>query len=118
MEKYDSIKDTISHIFMIQQYIHEIMGKLQYRALNHDRSKLNSPEKEYFDKFTPLLSSTEYDSPEYREYIKEMKVAVDFHHKNNRHHTEYFKNGIEDMNLIDIIEMLCDWKAATLSRKA
>ena len=27
---------------------------------------------------------------------------------------EIYPGGIDDMNLIDIIEMFCDWKAATL----
>jgi hypothetical protein len=42
-----------------------------------------------------------------------MKVALDHHYSNNRHHPEYFENGINDMTLIDLIEMLCDWYAAT-----
>lgn len=25
-----------------------------------------------------------------------------------------FEHGIDDMNLVDIVEMLCDWKAASL----
>ena len=40
------------------------------------------------------------------------KPAVDHHYANNRHHTGFYKNGINDMDLIDIIEMLADWKAA------
>jgi hypothetical protein len=31
----------------------------------------------------------------------------------NRHHPEHFENGIRGMNLIDLIEMFCDWYAAT-----
>jgi hypothetical protein len=46
--------------------------------------------------------------------MKEMKVAIDHHNKHNRHHPEYFENGIKDMNLIDLIELICDWKSATL----
>ena len=29
------------------------------------------------------------------------------------HHPECHKNGINDMNLLDLIEMFCDWKAAS-----
>jgi len=43
-----------------------------------------------------------------------MQVALDHHYENNRHHPDHFKNGIQDMNLVDLIEMICDWKAATL----
>ena len=42
-----------------------------------------------------------------------MKPILDHHYKNNRHHPEYHKNGIDDMNLIDLVEMFCDWLAAT-----
>ena len=41
-----------------------------------------------------------------------MKVAIDHHTRKNRHHPEHFKNGIKGMNLIDIIEMIMDWKSA------
>jgi hypothetical protein len=37
-----------------------------------------------------------------------MAPALKHHYENNRHHPEHFKNNIDDMNLIDLIEMLCD----------
>lgn len=43
-----------------------------------------------------------------------MKPALDHHYAKNRHHCEHMADGINDMNLIDVIEMFCDWKAATL----
>ena len=43
-----------------------------------------------------------------------MKTARQHHYAANRHHPEHFTKGIDDMTLIDIIEMLCDWKAASL----
>jgi hypothetical protein len=83
------------------------------RGLIHDQTKLESPEKEIFDEYTPKLKNTTYGSEEYSKYLKEMKIALDHHYKNNRHHPEHFNNGIRDMNLIDIIEMFCDWLSAT-----
>jgi len=41
-----------------------------------------------------------------------MQVALDHHYANNRHHPEYFDNGVNGMTLVDLIEMLADWKAA------
>lgn len=46
--------------------------------------------------------------------LGEMEVALDHHYMVNRHHPEHFEDGINDMNLIDLIEMLVDWKAATM----
>jgi len=43
-----------------------------------------------------------------------MNVALGHHYAKNRHHPEHFARGTKDMNLIDLIEMFCDWKAATM----
>jgi hypothetical protein len=43
-----------------------------------------------------------------------MGIALDHHYKTNRHHPEHFENGIMGMTVIDLCEMLADWKAATL----
>jgi len=43
-----------------------------------------------------------------------MKEALKHHYDFNRHHPEHFVNGIKDMTLIDLCEMLSDWKAASL----
>lgn len=42
-----------------------------------------------------------------------MKPALDHHYANNAHHPEHFPNGVNGMTLLDIVEMFCDWKAAT-----
>jgi hypothetical protein len=34
------------------------------------------------------------------------------HYAANAHHPEHHVNGIAGMTLIDLVEMLCDWKAA------
>jgi len=43
-----------------------------------------------------------------------MKIALDHHYAENRHHPEHFENGIQEMNIVDICEMIADWKAASL----
>lgn len=111
-EKYDSMEDTRKHQKDVAELIHQIEVKLFYRALNHDKSKLNSPEKEILDEFVPKLSDVEYGTDEYRFYTNQMKIMTEHHYKHNSHHAEHNENGIDGMNLIDIIEMLCDWKAA------
>ena len=42
-----------------------------------------------------------------------MGPALAHHYANNRHHPEHHKNGVDDMTLIDVLEMLIDWKAAS-----
>jgi hypothetical protein len=110
---YDSSCDTIKHIERVGILINKMIAELCLRNLTHDSSKLKTPEKEIFDVFTPKLKDSTYGSEEYKTFLKEMKVALDHHYKNNRHHPEYHVNGINEMDLIDILEMFCDWKAAS-----
>ncbi len=117
METYDSLEDTLTHIANVRQRMWFLAEEIKSRGIKHDKSKLESPEKEMYDKYTPLLSSVPYGSDEYKKYLSEMGEALQHHYKNNRHHPEHFEYGIFDMNLIDIIEMFCDWKAASLRVK-
>ena len=110
----DQRPKTQEHIDEVRKLLQTVMTKLLDRSMNHDQSKLESPEREIFDEFTPKLKDTTYGSDRYNGYLKEMKVALDHHYKQNRHHPEHHENGVKDMNLIDLIEMLCDWKAATM----
>ena len=112
---YDSKGATLEHIQMVQRNINDIIRRLMERAQTHDSSKLESPVKEVFDEWTPRLSGVTYGSEEYREMLVEMRPAIDHHQQNNRHHPEYFGDrGVTGMDLVDLIEMICDWKAATL----
>lgn len=110
---YDSSKDTLLHIRRVSELLHAVISDFAERASAHDASKLESPEKELFDQYTPLLNSTTYGSSEYNNYLSELKVALDHHYKNNSHHPEHHLDGIYGMNLFDLLEMLVDWKAAT-----
>ena len=83
------------------------------RANIHDNSKLRSPEKELFDEFTPKLKGCTYGSDEYKDYLRELKTALDHHYVNNSHHPEHYMGGVNGMTLFDIVEMFFDWKAAT-----
>lgn len=87
--------------------------KIYSRALEHDRAKLEDPELEVFTEYTPKLSELTYDSPEYHECLEKMNGVLQHHYAQYRHHPEHFDHGINDMNLIDIVEMFCDWKAAS-----
>lgn len=106
--------ETIKHIENVRKYIRLVTDILTTRGVEHDKLKLESPEVDIFTKYTPKLADSTYGSEEYKTFLKEMNVALNHHYDNYRHHPEHFKNGINDMNLIDITEMLCDWKAATL----
>lgn len=109
---YDSKADTLEHIRKVSQNLNNFACKLLVRANNHDESKLHSPEKELFDELTPRLQSLTYGSDEYKQNLAELNVALDHHYANNSHHAQFYPNGIDGMNLMDLVEMYCDWKAA------
>ncbi len=112
--KYSSKKDTLKHIRQVRKNIIKIIFALIARALSHDWSKLQIHEKPYFDLYTPKLAGCTYGSDEYQQYLKELKPCLEHHYDVNRHHPEHFyERGIKGMNLVDIVEMFCDWYAAT-----
>lgn len=106
--------DTQEHIHQVKGLLIDIIRRLNERALYHDRSKLQPPEVSIFAEHTPKLKGTTYGSEEYKRYLQEMKPALDHHYAVNSHHPEHYPNGINDMSLLDLIEMLADWKAATM----
>ena len=109
---YDSKADTLLHIKRVAELMTQASSELIKRANVHDNSKLESPEKELFDEFTPKLKGCTYGSEEYKEYLKELKVALDHHYLNNSHHPEHYENGVNGFDLFDLMEMFFDWKAA------
>lgn len=112
-DKYDSKLDTQTHIIKVMSFVDDFEGELCLRSRFHDRSKLEDPEKAIFDVVTPRLKKLTYGTEEYKKSLAEMGPALQHHYENNRHHPEHHKNGINDMSLIDIVEMLMDWKAAS-----
>lgn len=110
---YDSTQDTEDHINKVQQALEVFIRALEARGRIHDASKLQEPEKSLFDKYTPLLRETTYGSEQYKQYLDEMGVALQHHYEVNSHHPEHYKWGVHDMSLLDIIEMFCDWHAAS-----
>lgn len=106
--------ETIKHIETVRKYLRIIIDKLVSRGVEHDHLKLETPEVEIFTEYTPKLAASTYGSDEYNAFLREMNVALQHHYANYRHHPEHFERGINDMNLVDIVEMLCDWKAASM----
>lgn len=113
-EEFAACMEVLDHVKKVKKYLDIIINKLEERGNKHDQSKTEDPEVSIFAEYTPKLKKSTYGSEEYNGFLKEMKVALDHHYAQNRHHPEHFKSGIDDMTLVDLVEMLCDWKAATL----
>jgi hypothetical protein len=89
--KYSSKKDTLKHIRQVRKNIGIILRELRLRGKLHDMSKVQSPEKYGLDIFAPIQTVP------------------------TRHESlpEHYEQGIRGMSLIDLLEMFCDWYAAT-----
>lgn len=128
MKNYDSRPETYKHIRTVQALLGRAINELLERSRVHDLSKLEEPELSVFDEYTPKLAGSTYGSDEYKEFLKGMNRGLEHHYFHNRHHPEYFAfegvalypqeletgRAIQRMNLLDLLEMLCDWKAATM----
>lgn len=112
MSTFDSRPQTYEHIGVVRGYLAQVVKQLLDRAQDHDASKLIDPELSTFDEYTPKLKHSTFGSDEYKGFLVGMGEGLQHHYQANRHHPEHFKHGVDDMNLIDLVEMICDWLAA------
>lgn len=132
---FDSRPDTYDHIGKVRANLNRVIRALIHRAEVHDQSKLEEPELSVFNEYTPKLAESTYGSDEYKSFLEGMKAGLDHHYAQNDHHPEHFYDpdpvvsysageptsrwnrapltGIQAMDLVQLVEMLCDWKAAT-----
>jgi regulator of sigma D len=135
-------EETGKHIRNVQFVMNDMVKELLNRIRCHDCSKYDEIEKESFAEIAPELSKVLYNSDEYKENLKKIKPALEHHQRVNPHHPEHYVryvcNGcftiyksipdrcnqcgysqfqkeadVSGMNLIDLMEMLADWLAAT-----
>lgn len=94
-----------------------LIVNLLQRALVHDLSKFSPDEWSAFAEanYGDQLSKFEYGSPEYMEQLKTiLGPALENHYRENDHHPEHYRGKWQEkMTLAAVIEMLCDWEAAT-----
>jgi hypothetical protein len=114
---YDSGPETREHIAQVARRLHQVCIELRERGIRHDMSKLGREEKPVFDVVTPKLKGLVYGTDEYRASLKDLGPALTHHYRENTHHPEHFPNGVFGMDLLDVLEMYCDWAAASLRTK-
>lgn len=113
MERDDVMRETIKHVRRVGTLMIQVSQELQWRAIEHDDSKFSEQEFDAFARETPGLRTMTYGSPEYGAALERLGPALSEHYKRNDHHPEHFTGGVHDMDLVQLIEMLADWKAAT-----
>ena len=113
MTKYETMCDTYKHKQLVNKFMNQVIQRLGERAINHDNSKLEDFEADIFAQHNSKLADCTYGSEEDKKTLEELKDALDHHYAKNRHHPQHWPNGIKDMDLVDLIEMICDWLAAS-----
>ena len=109
----DSRPDTQKHIDLVNENGKKFCDKFLERLIHHDASKLEEPERKYFDRGTPRLQDSTYGEKSYDDAKARIKPGLEHHSASNAHHPEHFgERGISGMNLYQLLEMWIDWTAA------
>lgn len=112
MEPSDVVRSTLCHVRRVGTLLAGFAANLVQRAVDHDRSKFSSDELPAFIEATPKLAGLTYGSDEYKAALASIRLAIQNHYQMNGHHPEHWENGVDGMSLLDLVEMLADWKAA------
>jgi hypothetical protein len=94
-------------------WLADCISDLFQRAAVHDNSKFSPEEYNAYDQAFPELQKYAYGSEEFKAALAKIQPALQHHYAVNDHHPEFFKSGISEMHLVQLIEMLCDWLAAS-----
>ena len=100
----------IRHKNNIKANLGSLSAELLKRAELHDQSKLSPDELPGFIEIHNIAREHPIGSKEYEAAMRSA-TCIQEHFSNNSHHPEYH-NCVSDMGLLDIIEMVLDWKAA------
>ena len=106
-------EDTLNHIRDVKKVLSDFSRELDRRGKWHDYSKFSDEEQKVFSNVLDGKKTAKYGTPEYEEIKRKLAPALEHHYKENRHHPEHFANGISGRTVIDLMERLADWKAAT-----
>jgi Family of unknown function (DUF5662) len=109
----DFLDDLVDHKDRVSTYMSRATGNLIRRSNSHDNSKFGSEEFEAYNGAFAELQQYTYGTEEYRAALRKIKPAIKHHYSVNDHHPEYHEHGVADMNLIQVLEMVCDWMAAS-----
>lgn len=112
----ESVPVTLRHIARVRELLGGFVINLIRRGDRHDTSKFAPQEQGPLDEMQRTIDAegqAPYGSEEYRRRTRLLGPMLTHHYANNPHHPEYYPEGIAGMDLMDLVEMLADWKAAS-----
>jgi len=98
----------ISHIDRVKSWISRFATILYSRGIHHDESKLQEPEYSLWKKMDEEPRYP-YGTQQYKDKLERHKKVFKLHYRKNRHHPEHWNGWYSEMDLVDMIEMMCDW---------
>lgn len=118
--------DTRKHQQAVAERLIAVAKKFMDRAMNHDASKLEEPERSAYIEPVFALNSEEvpYGSSRYKELTAKMSEGWKHHEAINDHHIGFFlpysvqtlNDPVRCLDMFSLIEMCCDWIAAAKRR--
>lgn len=109
-------RDIIDHKRRVYKHINTISKELMHRAFEHDNDKIEDDLIfDIYNEHSQTQRSIPFGTKERIDFEHiTMGPAVDKHIHANRHHLYNSRNPLsfEHANLLDYIEILCDWKSA------
>ena len=134
-EQIALLRSWLQHTAHLRATLGRIVALIQHRAETHDLSKLNTDEFEGFARINRVAREQKFGSPEYAASMEQERPTIDLHFIRNRHHAErptlmgkaaeterglpddatyFYAVAAAQMTWLDIVEMVCDWRAAQL----
>ena len=107
---------TLLHIGRVAELLNKFSRDLMERGASHDYSKFAPVEMDALTEMQRLIDAegqAPYGSPEYDRRTALLAPMLAHHYANNSHHPQHYESGVSGMTLIDLVEMLADWKAAS-----
>lgn len=112
-EEVNTLVTILRHRHTVAAYMRRLAYALLETAEVHDLSKLAPDEFYGFVEINHIAREHEFGSDEYNDALAASGDVIGLHYQRNRHHPEHHDRGIEDMSLVDIVEMVADWQAAS-----
>lgn len=106
----------LRHHRHVSYLLRELAREFERRADLHDLTVLELDEFEGRVRIQHIVRTYPYDSPEYRESIKN-EGSLQLHYHRNSHHPEHWADGVKGMTFIDFVEMVIDWAGAARTYK-
>ncbi|OQR57319.1 DUF5662 family protein [Bacillus sp. CDB3] len=107
-------KDIITHKVKVSNNIKKCIDELYIRQLYHDNDKITNDIIFYsYDQYNDDLRKKDFHSKEYKELLNTKLCQAIEIHSQNRHHFNAVQCKTDfSIDLIDVLELICDVKAA------